>query len=124
MKAPTLCRVVQELKDDMGIATSKASSLHHELVGGKRRKMIENTAIIVKVLAYHGNLFLKSDMLNLATLAVTPSNVCSDIEDCENLWQKALVTFVSSIVHKTVRFWDKIRVVFDQYLSGSQINDV
>ena len=36
--APTLSRLVQELKDYGGIENKKPTSLHHELVGGKSEK--------------------------------------------------------------------------------------
>lgn len=45
--APYLCGVVQDFKDYAGIDTRKASSLHHELVGGKSCKMAAHAAKIV-----------------------------------------------------------------------------
>lgn len=105
--APTLCRLVKEFQEYSGIDTRKSSSLHHEFIGDKSTKMTINAAKIVQILSKEGNPFLKNDMFNLMTFAVTPKSVSSDIEERDQLGRKALEKFVSTrMVDKTVKFWD------------------
>ena len=106
--APTLCRIVEEFKEFAGTKTRQASSLHHELVGAKGNRIISNAEIVSKVLTRQGNPFLKSDMFNLVTYAVTPDNMCKNhIENRDKLGREALEKFVSTrMVEKSVNFWD------------------
>lgn len=105
--APTLCRIVQEFKEYAGIEVRQPSSLHHELVGAKGAKNISFAAKIFNVLTKEGNPFLKTDMFNLVTFAVTPDSVSRNIENRDKLGKEALENFVSTrMVEKSVPFWD------------------
>ncbi|KAK7077725.1 hypothetical protein SK128_020388 [Halocaridina rubra] len=54
-----------------------------------------------------GNSFLECDMSNLVTFAVTPDNVCKNIEKLDKLGREALEKFVSTLmVKQSVNFWD------------------
>lgn len=57
--APTLCRVAQEFKNSAGIETIGQISLHHELIGGKSHKLLENVVKVIKIITKKGNFFLK-----------------------------------------------------------------
>ena len=104
--APTLSRLVQEFKDYAGIESRKPTSLHHELVRGKSEKILETVTILVNVLTMQGNPFLKTDVFNLVTFAVAPSNINKSIEDCDKLGRPALETFISNrMVDKKIQSW-------------------
>jgi len=105
--APTLCQVSQEFKEYAGIQVRQPSSLHHEVVGSKSENLIKNSASIIKAITRQGNPFLNTDICNLITFAVAPSNVCGNVEDRGKLGRQALEKFVSTrMIEKTVKFWD------------------
>jgi len=105
--APTLARVVEEFKDYAGVESREASSLHHELTGDKGTKLVQNAAKLVQVISKQGNPFEESDMFNLVTFAVTPSEVRQNIENRDQLGRESIEKFVlSRMVEKTVGFWD------------------
>ena len=105
--APTLSRVVNEFKDYAGIESRQATSLHHELTGGKGTRLIQNAAKLVDAINKQGNPFEESDMFNLMTYAVPPIEVSQNIEQRDKLGREALEKFVTSrMVEKTVGFWD------------------
>ena len=85
---PTLSRLVQEFKDYAGIQSRKPTSLHHELVGGKSEKIPETVTKLVNVLTMQGNPFLKTDVFNLVTFEVAPSNISKNIEDRDKLGER------------------------------------
>ena len=103
--APTLSRLVQEFKDYAGIESRKPTSVHHELVGGKSEKIPETVTKLVNVLAMQGNPFLETDVFNLVTFPVAPSNISKNIEDHDKLGRTALETFMSNrMVDKKIQF--------------------
>ncbi len=105
--APSLGRLVHEFKDYAGIETGTASSLHHEIGSEKSTKLVNNAAKLAGVLNIQGNPFLKEDMHNLVTFAVTPDNVSKDIANRDQLGRDALEKFIATrMVNKTVAFWD------------------
>lgn len=105
--APTLARVVEEFKDYAGVESREPTSLHHELTGDKGTTLIQKAARLVQVISKQGNPFEQSDMFNLVTFAVTPSKVCQNIENRDQLGKESLEKFVlSRMVEKTVGFWD------------------
>lgn len=105
--APTLSRVVDEFKDYAGIDSRRTTSLHHELTSGKGTRLIQNAVKLVNAISKQGNPFEESDMFNLMTFAVTPSEVGQNIEQRDKLGREALEKFVTSrMVEKTVGFWD------------------
>ena len=105
--APTLSRAVDEFKDYAGIESRQATSLHHELTGGKGTRFIQNAAKLVEAVSKEGNPFEESDMFNLMTFAVAPSELGQNIEQRDNLGREALEKFVMGrMVEKTVGFWD------------------
>ena len=55
--APTLSRVVDDFKDYAGIESRQATSLHHELTGGKGTRLIQNAAKLVEAISKEGNPF-------------------------------------------------------------------
>ena len=53
-----------------------------------------------------GNPFLKTDVFNLVTFAVAPSNISKNIEDRDKLGRTALEIFISNrMVDKKIQFW-------------------
>ena len=72
--APTLSRIVSEIKDYAGIERREPSSLHHEVVGRRSYMMTLNAAKIVKIISKQGNPFLKNNMFNIVRFAVTLSS--------------------------------------------------
>ena len=104
--APTLSRLVQEFKDYAGIESRKPISLHHELGERKSEKILETVTKLVNVLAMQGNLFLKTDVFNLVTFAVAPSNIGKNIEDRDKLGRTSLETFISNrMIDKKIQCW-------------------
>ena len=77
--APTLCTIVQEFKEYVGIQIRMSSSVHHTAMG--ESLLLINAAKIITIIFEQGNPFLKCDMLNLATVAVVPEKLYRDIED-------------------------------------------
>ena len=98
--APTLCKIVQEFKKYVGIQTRMKSSVHHEAIGEKSSRLLNNAAKIIEHITEQGNPLLKNDMFNLATFAVVPESICRDIEDRDNFGRMAMDKFVTSGIFK------------------------
>ena len=72
------------------------NSVHHEAIGGNGSRLLNNAVKIIESMTEQCNLFLKTDMFNLATFAVVPENTCRDIEDRDNFGGMAMDKFVTT----------------------------
>lgn len=105
--APALSEFVQAFKEYAGIESRKPCSLHHELTSHKGAKLVKNATKVARSISLQGNPFLKDDMHNLITFAVTPADISENIENRDDLGKESLEKFVASrMTDNTTEFWD------------------